>query len=322
MCYTHLTRAQRYQIEVLIQAQQPVDRIASKLGVHRSTVYRELRRGRCGQHRYSSSFAQDAAQRRVRRSAANHPTKPASLWKRIRSLLRRDWSPEQVRGWLRRWGQAAASVPAIYAHVRADKNHGGRLHEHLRYRHRRFRWGHQGTAGMPPNRPHISQRPLAVTHRRQLGHWEGDTVKGSSHGSHRLLTLVERKSRFLQLRHAAGMHASSVVAQNSIQALQTLPVRSITFDNGSEFARYRLIQQALRCNIYFTNRHSPWERGTCENTIGLLRQYVPKGTSGKNLSPVQLQQIQNKLNSRPRKCLGYRTPYEVFFNKSPVALRS
>lgn len=322
MCYAHLTRAQRYQIEVLIQAQEPVCRIARKLRVHRSTVYRELRRGLCGCTRYSSCIAQAGAERRARRSAANHRRLPGSVWKSIRALLRRDWSPEQVRGRLLLLGQPAASVPAIYAHIRADRGAGGQLHQHLRQRQRRFAWGHRGSAAMAPNRPHISQRPVAVSHRLQPGHWEGDTVKGSSHGAHRLLALVERKSRLLQLRQASGTQASEIVARTSIQALHTHRVRSITFDNGPEFARYRLIEQALHCNVYFTNRHSPWERGTCENTIGLLRQYIPKGTCGKNLSDAQLQRIQDRINHRPRKRLGYLTPIEVSSAKSPVALRS
>jgi IS30 family transposase len=321
MCYAHLTQAQRYQIEAAIQTQQGVSCIARKLGVHRSTVYRELHRGR-HQQGYVAWFAQQNAERRARRSAANHPTKPAALWKRVRALLRDEWSPEEVRGRLLRLEQPAVSVMAIYAHVRADRRCGGRLYEHLRYGHRVHRWGHHSRGSLPPDRPHISSRPAHVATRAHLGHWEGDTIQGSSHSSHRLLALVERKSRYLRLRHAQGLRLSSAVAQGTVGALRALTTHSITLDNGSEFTQYRDIAKGLGCRIYFTDTHSPWQRGTCENTIGLIRQYVPKGSSGKHLSAAQIARIEHKLNHRPRKCLGFRTPYEVLFNKPPVALRT
>ena len=131
MCYAHLTQAQRYQIESLLQAKSPVPCIARKLQVHRSTVYRELQRGgsRSG---YLAWQAQEAAERRARRSAANHPSKPPELWRRVRRYLRRDWSPQQIEGWLRRFALPLVSAPAIYAHIHGDRRNGGFLHEHLR----------------------------------------------------------------------------------------------------------------------------------------------------------------------------------------------
>jgi IS30 family transposase len=320
MCYAHLTQAQRYQIEQLLQADCSVACMARKLGVHRSTIYRELNRGTQSRHGYITWYAQEAAERRARRSAANHPTKPAPLWRQVRRLLRLDWSPEQVRGALLRFGRAAVSVPAIYAHVRADRRRRGRLHEHLRFGHKRTRWGHHVRGALSPSRPSIHSRPAQVELRQQAGHWEGDTLTGSSRAI-KLLALVERKSRYLLLRRPAE-HLAPAIARSAITALRALPARSVTFDNGPEFAEYQRIQKC-RCPVFFADPYKPWQRGTCENTIGLVRQYIPKGSSGRHLSHQQLQAIANKLNHRPRKCLGFKTPAEVFLQaQPPVALRT
>lgn len=318
MCYAHLTQKQRYQIEELIEAGYPVCCIARKVRVHRSTVYRELKRGCAGELPYRAKEAQQRARRRAQRSAANHPTKPASLWKRVRCYVRRDYSPEQARGWLRRWHQQVVSVPAIYAHIRRDKGNGGHLYAHLRYAQRRCRWGSR--AHPSSSKPSIHSRPRAVATRKQLGHWEGDTFTGTAN-RHHTLALVERKSRFLVLRHPR-LALSSDIAEAAIHALRNKPVRSITFDNGALFANYQAIAEQLRCAIYFADPGRPSQRGTCENTIGLIRQYIPKGSSGHQLSAHELQHIVNKLNHRPRKCLGFRTPHEVLCGVTPVALRS
>ena len=320
MCYAHLTRAQRYQIEELLQQGCEVSCIARKLGVHRSTIYRELNRGTHSRHGYVAWYAQEAAERRARRSAANHPVKPAALWQRVRGYLRRDWSPEQIRGWMNRFGEPTASAPAIYAHIHADRTRGGTLHEHLRYARRRRKWG-SGSHGLPSGRPSIRNRPHHVLKRQQPGHWEGDTFTGA-HNRYHTLTLVERKSRFLVLRRP--LHAySEHIAQSTIRALRDRPARSITFDNGPQFALYERIAKALDCAIYFADPGRPYQRGTCENTIGLIRQYIPKGTSGHHLSRRRLQSIADKINHRPRKRLGFKTPAEVHLKiLPPVALRA
>jgi transposase, IS30 family len=325
MCYAHLTRSQRYQIEALNQANVPVPRIARKLGVHRSTVYRELQRGSRRHRAYVAWYAQQAAERRIRRSAANHPTKPRTLWRIVQRLIRLQWSPEQARGYLHRFEHPLVSVPAIYAHLRRHRRRGGSLYEHLRYGRKNHRWGRHG--GMSLDRPSIHSRPASAQLRLAPGHWEGDTLMGAS-GSpgngHRLLSLVERSSRYLCLRRPDGpCSLSAQVARTTAHALRRLPIRSITFDNGSEFADYLVIAKALHCKIYFADPFSPWQRGTCENTIGLVRQYVPKGTSGSRLTKAQIRLIERKLNHRPRKCLGFKTPAEVFLQaKPPVALRT
>jgi len=319
MCYTHLTQKERYQIEALLRDRASVCCIARKLHVHRSTIYRELKRGSCSEHGFVAWRAQEAAERRIRRSAANHPTKPASLWQRVRRYLRRDWSPDETQGWLWRWFGQWVSVPAIYAYIRRDRQRGGRLHHHLRYADRKRRWG-TGSSGISGSKTSIRDRPKYVRKRAQIGHWEGDTFVGSSK-AHHTLTLVERKSRFVILRHPQYSDSHSI-AKAAIQCLRGKQVDSITFDNGTQFAKFKIIESKLKCNVYFADPGRPNQRATCENTIGLIRQYIPKGSSGRHLSPQELQRVADKLNHRPRKCLGYKTPFEVFFGHTPVALRT
>lgn len=318
MNYTHLTLAIRYQIELGIQEGHSMQTIARRVGVHRSTVYRELRRGGSSGG-YAAPVAQVKAQRRGQCSAANHPTKPAALWREVRLCVRDDYSPDQIRGRLECLNLPSVSVPAIYAHIWRDKAAGGTLHKSLCYaqkrqnlQRRRVLWG---------DKVGIRKRPAAANARLQIGHWEGDTLMGSSRNPRRMLTLVDRNSRYLCLRRPVRGWSRDV-AEAAIAALRNKPARSITFDNGSEFAAYRRIQEALDCPIYFADPGKPWQRGTCENTIGMLRRYIPKGTSGHQLSSEQLRRIERKLNHRPRACLGYRTPHEVFFNLTPVALRT
>jgi IS30 family transposase len=318
MCYAHLTRKQRYQIEELKQANCAVSCIAKKLNVHRSTIYRELKRGRQANCSYRTQHACERALRRSQRSAANHPTKCASVWARVRRYVRRDYSPEQARGWLWRWHRQSVSVPAIYAHIRNDRRAGGRLCEHLRYARRRRAWGL--TAHLARNKPSIHDRPKCVLERKQIGHWEGDTFTGTAN-RHHTLTLVERSSRFLIMRHPR-LAWSLFIARAAVNALRGKRALSITFDNGTQFADYKVIAKELDCAIFFADPGRPNQRGTCENTIGLVRQYILKGSSGHNLTRDELQRIADKLNHRPRKCLGFRTPHEVFYGHTPVALRS
>jgi IS30 family transposase len=314
MCYAHLTRKQRYQIESLLEQGIAVEQIARKVGFHRATIYREIKRNAESKSRYRACDAQESALRRIHRSAANHPTKPAGLWREIQALLRRDWSPEQVRGWLMRFAQPAASVPAIYAHVRRAR---GGLSEHLRYGRRRRPWGlHRGV--IPAGRMSIRQRPKEAASRHTPGHWEGDTLMGRRSSTHKLLALTERSSRYLVLKRPIEHN----LMRSVIHGLQGLPLKTLTFDNGAEFSKYQRVTDALGIPVYFADPGRPGQRGTCENTIGLVRQYIPKGTSGMHLSRNQIQRLADKLNHRPRKCLGFRTPYEVLFNKPPVALRS
>jgi len=324
MNYAHLTLNERYQIALGIQAKLSEEQIGHNLGRHRATINREIKRGSHSKRGYIAEVAQFAAERRARRSAANHPTKAKSLLCCAKKLIRRDWSPEQVQGYLDRFEQPPISIPTLYAVVRKDRAQGGLLYEHLRYGKRKIPWGRHSKGTLPTDRPSIRARPDQVQQRLTIGHWEVDTFMGRQGSPHRKLCLVERRSRFLRLLNpTGGLSLSQRVARTTIAALRDFPTRSITFDNGAEFTHYKKIKKGLNCEIYFADPGRPGQRGTCENTIGLVRQYIPKGTSGVHLARPQIRAIQNKLNNRPRKCLDFRTPAEVLLNSNPpVALRT
>jgi transposase, IS30 family len=325
MNYTHLTFAQRYHIALGLKQGQSVSVVARRIGTHRSTVYRELARGGVRDGSYYAPWADERARARARSSAANHPVKSAALWHWVSSRLRLESSPDQVVGRLAQvCPSATLSAQAIYAFVQREERAGGELHTHLRYA-RKSALGrcHPGT-GMPRNRPSIRHRPKRVQSRQQPGHWEADTMLGNHSHPARVLATVERSSRYTQL----GLLLQGGKALQTARALRRIlsvhKVRSITFDNGSEFAQYKHACQALGANPYFAEPARPGQRGTCENTIGLIRQYLPKYQSLARLTADKLNWIQDRLNHRPRKCLGYLTPHEVLFGlkPTPVALRT
>jgi len=323
MNYTHLTFKQRYHIQADHSKGLPVRVIAWRLGLHRSTVYRELSRGRDPNGYYSAARADHRAQLRRASSAANHPTKPAPLWGLIADWIAQQHSPEEAAGRLSKVGVAlSVSVPAIYAFIRRDERARGELYTHLRRARKRALW-RSSTGGMPRNRPSIRHRPKIIQSRQQGGHWEADTMRGKISQPRCVLAAVERKSRYTRLA-VLTQPTADLTAHALSQALASFKVRSITFDNGTEFARYAKACKSLGAKPYFAEPGRPEQRGTCENTIGLVRQYLPKRTSLERLTEARLQSIQDRLNHRPRKCLGYLTPHEVLFNlkPTPVALRT
>ncbi len=324
MSYVHLTQAKRYQIEVLNRTGITQARIAEQLGVDPSTIWRELKRGKDRHGCYEGGYAHRAARPRGRRRAANARRVPAKVWQWTARFIRRDWSPEQVWGWARRFGLPRASVPAIYAWIGRLRRKGSQLYKHLRYLGRNPRRYRSGPGSwLADRRLSIRNRAAEARLRQQPGHWEGDTLIGSRGNVHRLLTLVERASRYLVIRRPKNLYdLANSIAHSTTHALRRLPTDSITFDNGIEFARHRRIARSLGCPVYFADPGRPDQRGTCENTIGLVRQYIPKGTSGSHLSLGQIQRIADRMNNRPRKCLSFRTPNEVLFNKPPNALRT
>ena len=176
---------------------------------------------------------------------------------------------------------------------------------------------------MPRNRPSIRHRPKIIQERRQSGHWEADTMRGQRGHPKCVLATVERTSRYTRLAVLRDPTAK-LTARALSTTLASFQVRSITFDNGTEFAQYAKACQKLKAQAYFAEPARPGQRGTCENTIGLIRQYLPKHTSLRKLSGERLQCIEHQLNHRPRKCLGFLTPHEVLFNlkPTPVALRT
>ena len=230
-----------------------------------------------------------------------------------------DWSPEQIACWLKQYGDETISHEWIYQYVYADKRAGDDLHAHLRCQKTyRKRTGSYDRRGKIPHATSIEERPEIVEWRVRLGDWEVDLIVGKGHQGV-VVTLTERKSRFTLLRRV-GSKQAEVVAQAIIELLKWVKhLKTITADNGKEFANHLQISRHLGVDIYFAHPFASWERGTNENTNGLIRQYLPKS---RNLTTVTAEEefmIMDRLNLRPRKCLDFRTPYEVFFGHDTVA---
>ncbi len=318
--YTQLTREQRYQIYALLKAGHIQSEIARLIKVHKSTVSREFRRNR-GQKGYRPQQAHEFALNR--RKKARYRIE-ASTWILIELLFRQEWSPEQVSNWLKANYGLQISHEWIYQYILMDKHAGGDLHRHLRCRKkRRKRYGSYDRRGKIKNRVSIDKRPAIVDTRQRLGDWEVDTIIGKGH-RHAIVSLTERKSRLALLRKVERKTAQAV-ADAVIELMKSLPVRAytITADNGTEFADHERIAKDLNADVYFAHPYSSWERATNENINGLIRQYFPKKRSFVTITETEIEFVMERLNSRPRKCLGFKTPNQVFFNhSSAVALRS
>ena len=314
--YKQLALEQRYQIKALLDNDVPKGKIATTIGVSRSTISRELNRN-SGKRGYRPNQAHGKAL--ARREKKSKLRISEEVWALVEKTLREDWSPEQVSGKLKASG-ISVSHERIYQHIYADKRVGGTLWTHLRRPKKyRKRAGGRDRRGKIPNRRSIDERSAIVDERSRIGDWEADLILGKNHQGV-ALTLTERKSRFTLLRTFPGKHADP-----STQGIKELlkwdaRLKTITFDNGKEFAGHEEIASALNVDCYFANPYSSWERGTNENTNGLIRQYLPKNRSLKNISMEEETMIMDKLNLRPRKCLDFKTPYEVFFGHQPVAL--
>ena len=315
MMYHQITCAERYTLGVLRRGGLSPAAIARVLGRHRSTIGREIRRnGTPRDGCYRPQLADWYAQGRRSRSRRNRRF-TAVDWARIQALLREDWSPEQVAGWLRRQGELAISHETIYRYLWADKAAGGTLYTHLRgaRKQRRKRYGRYDSRGRLAGKRPISARPQRVETRRELGHWEADTMLGASQAGPCVLSLVERKTGYLLLGQLR-QRTSAAVNPRAQQLITAQPhlVRTITVDNGTEFHDYARLEQATGTAFYFATPHHAWERGTNENTNGLVRQYLPKRQSMAHLTQHDCNRIATKLNRRPRKRLNYRTPEECY----------
>jgi len=318
MSYTQLTREQRYQIYALMKAGHNRSQIALVVGCHKSTISRELRRNR-GQKGYRPYQADELAF--DRQCDAYRARIAWQTWQQVERLLRQEWSPEQIAGRLKREKQPTVSHECIYLYVYADKRRGGTLHRHLRsQKKQRKRYGGYIRRGQIPNRTSIDKRPKIVASKGRFGDWEADTIVGARHKGG-ILSVVERKSKLTRLRKLATKGAAEM-KDNSIELLAPLAakVHTITVDNGKEFCDHELIAAGLQARIYFAHPYSSWERGLNENTNGLVRQYFPKKHDFAGITNAELQRVEDLLNNRPRKTLGFRTTNEVFFKERSVAL--
>jgi IS30 family transposase len=316
MTYRQITLEDRIAISVLRKEGHATPAIAQRLGYHRSTIWRELKRNSCiydGAYRYSKAQERTHGRRQRSRKGRHHSTEQ---YRRVNELLAIKYSPEQVSGYLRRWGEFAISHETIYRHVWRDKYAGGSLWQHLRQRtkERRKRHNSHDSRGRLGNKRHIDERPADVETRSTLGHWEIDTVMGDGPGQHCVVSLVERRSGYLLLGKLR-CRTTAELNRRVVQLMQRegLAFKTITADNGTEFHGHAEIERRTGVRFYFARPYHSWERGTNENTNGLLRQYLPKGQSMATLTQQQCNAIAQHLNTRPRKRHDYRTPEECIY---------
>ena len=315
MNYTQLAEYERYQISVLLKERFSYQEIAQRLGRHPATIGREIRRN-TGLRGYRPKQAQGLTdQRRHQAQKACKVTPEVLGW--ILTLLRQQLSPEQVVDYLRKARGVSLHHETVYQLVYADKAEGGDLYQHLRIVSKTYRkrYGSYDSRGKIRNRVSIDERPASVASRSRVGDWEGDTVMGKGRRS-ALLTLVERKSLYTVIVRLSGKHAEPL-AQAAVASLEGFAerVHTITFDNGLEFAQHEQIARGLNAKIYFAHPYCSWERGINENTNGLIRQYFPKGTDFNKVTDEQVEFVMARLNNRPRKSRGRKSPNEIFMGQ-------
>lgn len=317
MIYTQLTYEQRYQIYGLLKIKNSQQEIANIVGVDKSTISREIRRntrGRGYRPKQAHQLATNRSQNKRLRIGEDQ-------WKLVKERIQFDLSPEQVSNDLKKIG-LEISHEWIYQYVYLDKKNGGNLHTHLRCQKTyRKRTGKYDRRGRIIGQISIDERPEVANERKRLGDWEGDTIVGARHKG-AVLTLVDRKSGYTLL---AGLpkREAELLSEQATRLLNSVPhVKTLTLDNGKEFAKHAKIKTETKAEIYFAHPYSSWERGTNENTNGLIRQYLPKSRRLDNVTEQELDFIMFRLNHRPRKRLGYLTPHAVFFEEQSVALET
>ena len=311
--YNQLTREQRYAIYLGIQERRTQTAIARQIGVHRSTVSREVRRNSNRQGKYWWGIAHERAQERRERSARNRGTPAQVLREARRLLVGEDWSPKQISGWLKRKG-VAISHERIYEMIREDGS--GELRSHCRHKmkYRRHRKRSRPTrVANIPGRVSIHCRPAEADGRR-FGDWEMDLILGKGQKS-AILTLCERSRNYLIMERLPQGRQPDAVAETVARLLWPYRrnVLTITTDNGVEFCRHRKIAEALKTTVYFADSYASWQKGAIENTNKLIRQYIPKGTDFRELSDDYIHSVQLKINRRPREKLNFSTPKDEFF---------
>jgi len=318
MSYTHLTLVERETIEELLQEEKSLRCIAREIGRNPSTISRELQRNSTSRgykdHRAQAQY--------VERRKECRPAKKLSyqrLWRYILDKIPDGWTPETIAGRLPMDFPDDVSMRICHETIYRSIYTNSQLHFLIHYlpqsrsKRRRRGQGKTGRACSNPGRVDISQRPDIVEERIRYGDLEGDLIVGAGQSGY-IMTLVCRTSRLLIARKCAQKKAE-LVADSIIDSLQEMPVswvNTLTFDNGTEFFAHQKMAYALNADVYFAQPYSSWQRGTNENTNGLIRRYLPKGTNFKHLTQKQLDDIVEQLNNRPRKCLGYKTPNEIF----------
>jgi transposase, IS30 family len=311
MRYHQLTPEERYMISALRRQGIHQAEIARNLGRHRSTISRELTRNsaRYDGH-YRPSIAVERTSGRRSRSRKKSQFNP-NQWLQVLELLHQDWSPEQISGHLRVQRTLSISHETIYRHVKRDRRRGGLLFKHLRFSKKKWRklYRSRDSRGRLPGKRMISERPAAIERRKQIGHWEIDTVMGRYGTKPCIVTLVERKTGYLMIGKLSA-RTKDEANRRILKLIERRPelFETITADNGTEFHGYEDIERVTDVKFYFARPYHSWERGTNE----LIRQYLPKGISMEGHTQLQCNAIADKLNNRPRKRHAFRTPAQLF----------
>lgn len=317
----HLTLKQRYEIAALLATNLSQKAIALQVGTSESTISNEKKRNTKGDNLYDADVANNLAVKRRKDKKMYKFDKNIKV--SLENLLRKQYSPEQIVGVLKKENIETMSHEWIYQHIYQDKKNGGKLYENLRQKrkYRKKRLLTKEKRGVIPNKVMIAERPAEVETRERYGDWEGDTIIGAHHQG-AILTLVERKSRFTYIEKLDGKTAKCV--ENAVVNFfkrTGMTCETITFDNGKEFTNHQEITKKIGVKIYFANPYHSWERGVNENTNGLIRQYIPKKSDFGNYSVENIAEIQEKLNNRPRKILKFDSPIQNL-TKNKIAFQS
>lgn len=317
----HLTQGKRYHIEAYKKAGFSNKYIAKEIGVAPSTISRELKRNSSPIHQsYGAASAHEIATLRKSANSSVPSKMKVETLLLIDAYIQKDWSPEQVSAILQIKYNISLSFVHIYNYIYRDKKQNGILHTHLRFynKKRRVKYGTRCSNGLK-NRVSISKRPDIVEEKERLGDFEIDTIIGKGKQG-AITTIVDRASAYLKISVPTTKRAEDI-EKETLRLLTPFKdlTHTITSDNGLEFANHESISKSLECDYYFCHPYSSWERGLNEYTNGLIRQYIPKGSSFANITQKDIQEIEDKINHRPRKNLGWKTPYEVFYGLEMVA---
>lgn len=324
--YNHLSLEERDKITVMRSEGKAISEIARVIGRNKGTISRELRRNSSSEYKlYLSHRAQGRAEQRKREACERPRLKNSQILGYVQNKLKEGWSPEQIAGRIKKEHECLSiSHEAIYQYIYDSKTADRKeLIGCLRRAHRKRKLkgiGRKTKKTKIPNRTSIEARPASVETRKQFGHWEGDSLI-SRKSTVSLNSLVERKSRLLiltKLKRKTADETNKAVVKR-LNGFPQKSRRTLTMDNGSENSGHQEITSAIGIKCYFAQPYASWQRGTNENTNGLIRWYLPKGTDFSKISDKHIAQIESLINNRPRKCLGFRTPIEVA--SSFVALR-
>ena len=316
--YTQLASEERHYIAISLKKGDSIRQIARDMDRSHTTISREIIRN-TGNRGYRYQQAQNKATAR-HESKAKAVKMNDTLKSKITTYLEQDWSPEQISGRLKQVDGICLHHETIYRFILSDKQQNGRLYKQLRHQGKKYRkrYGYSNNRTGIPNRVDIDERSDKINNREVFGHWEADTIIGKGHQG-TIVTLDERISK-LRVAYPVNSKQACKVSQAITRALNPIRawVDSITYDNGKEFAKHETVNEQLECLSYFAKPYHSWERGQNENANGLLRQYFPKSMVLVDIAYEEVKAAVHKLNSRPRKCLGFKTPYEVFYENTGV----